>query len=55
MEKNQAEAVITITFDAPISLVRRLEDIAREQGRCSRSAAIRLLLLRALAQNEKTA
>ncbi len=60
MDKNQEEAVITITFDAPISLVRRLEHEAYIHGRCSRSAIIRLVLdqglaLRALAANEKTA
>jgi metal-responsive CopG/Arc/MetJ family transcriptional regulator len=49
------DPIITVTFDAPESLVKKLEDEAREHGRCSRSAAIRLLLLRALAQNEKTA
>ena len=48
------EATITVTFDAPESLVKKLEDEAREHDR-SRAAAIRQLLLRALAHNEKTA
>jgi hypothetical protein len=48
------EATITITFDAPESLVMQLEKNAAKEDR-SRAAVIRQLLLRALAQNEKTA
>ena len=45
---------ITVTFEAPRELVDRL-DVAAESDRRSRAFVIRELLLRALAQNEKTA
>ena len=45
---------ITVTFEAPRELVEKL-DVAADGDRRSRSFVIRELLLRALAQNEKTA
>jgi metal-responsive CopG/Arc/MetJ family transcriptional regulator len=52
--EKKPEATITVTFEAPESLVEDLETRALREDR-SRSAVIRQLLLRALAANEKTA
>ena len=50
----KSDESVIVTFEAPRELVERLDDAA-EGDRRSRSFVIRELLLRALAQNEKTA
>jgi metal-responsive CopG/Arc/MetJ family transcriptional regulator len=54
VDKKAAEETIRVTLDMPKQLAQKLERIQREEDR-SRSWVIRQLLLRALAQNEKTA
>jgi metal-responsive CopG/Arc/MetJ family transcriptional regulator len=55
VEKRQIpENVIRVTFDMPKTLAQQLERLQRKQDR-SRAWVIRQLLVRALAQQEKTA
>ncbi len=55
MEVKRRDDEVSVTLNIPRTLLRKLEKEAEISGRLSRSAMIRLLLLRALAANEKTA